>query len=411
MLYNGPLDQPSNPNAAYVDGVPAAGIEGSIVPAASIEFDQREIVEVINRAYLRGYFDFSGTTCGSPSNADQQQLRKAIEGFITDVEYFIDTHVTYTVHGPGAKFTDLNAAMEWLAKYKILRDGYVTLQIAGAASGVAEQFVYSTDVILEHPSSSKISIVGAPLLAAAPNDASFQVSGVGYNLADANAQVAMLRATLGTELHFINGHGLIVFGDFTIQNLLITGDGAPTTNQYGALCVFNTGLPIIGNFASHGGGSTGIMVNQGYLICVDQWCSASGHTGLWGWEFQGDCLMGPSNGGISASNKGIGFMIQTATSIKTGLCAAKGNGGDGFQTVNGLNALNLYSYNNAGYGVYAFGSTCDFPGSYLANNGSGYAAYADIGSTIYLSYPNRPTVGALSPPANTVGNRNSLIVV
>ena len=44
MKYNQPLDQPTNTNAPYIDGNPAAGIQGSIVPAASIEFDQREVV-------------------------------------------------------------------------------------------------------------------------------------------------------------------------------------------------------------------------------------------------------------------------------------------------------------------------------------------------------------------------------
>jgi hypothetical protein len=54
MLYNQPLDQPANTNAPYIDGNPAAGIQGSIVPAASIEYDQREVVEVITRANVRG---------------------------------------------------------------------------------------------------------------------------------------------------------------------------------------------------------------------------------------------------------------------------------------------------------------------------------------------------------------------
>lgn len=82
MKYNQPFDQPSNPNASYVDGNIAAGIQGSVVPAASVEFDQREVVEVINTAYARGYSDFSLTPCAAPANSDLTQLRKAIEGFI-----------------------------------------------------------------------------------------------------------------------------------------------------------------------------------------------------------------------------------------------------------------------------------------------------------------------------------------
>lgn len=46
MQYNQPFDQPSNPNASYVNGNPGAGISGSIPPAAAIEYPQREIVAV-----------------------------------------------------------------------------------------------------------------------------------------------------------------------------------------------------------------------------------------------------------------------------------------------------------------------------------------------------------------------------
>jgi hypothetical protein len=411
MLYNGPPDQPSNPNAPYIDGVPAAGIEGSIVPAGAVEFDQREIVEVVNRAYLRGYFDFSGATCGAPSNADLQQLRKAIEGFITNVEYFIDHPVTYTVHGPGAKFADLNEAMNWLAKYKILRNGFVTLQIAGATSGVAQQFVYNTSVVLEHPNSSKIAITGAPLIAAAPNEGSFVVTGVGYNLADANNHVAMLRATLGTELHFINGHSMVVLNDFSISNLLITGDGSVVNdNDWGPLLLFNAGLPVISNIAVHGtGGNAGLMVNQAYLVMHGQWISVSGCTGVWGYEFQGDVLANTVNGTIAASNNGSGFTCQCGTSIKNGYITAKGNARNGFESYYSTHAIVLRSYNNGQYGLWAAGSAMTAGGAgYYANNGTGVAVYATLGSAVNIPGVNVAS-GALSPPLNTVGNSNSMI--
>jgi hypothetical protein len=53
-------------NAAYVDGNPSAGIEGSLVSAAAIEHPMREIVEVIAAAGL------------APSAADLKQLLAAI---------------------------------------------------------------------------------------------------------------------------------------------------------------------------------------------------------------------------------------------------------------------------------------------------------------------------------------------
>ena len=71
MKYNQPFDQPSSPNAPYVDGNPSAGIQGSIVPAASIEFPQREIVAAIQAAGLVA------------DNGDLTQLLKMIK--IADV--------------------------------------------------------------------------------------------------------------------------------------------------------------------------------------------------------------------------------------------------------------------------------------------------------------------------------------
>jgi hypothetical protein len=67
MKYNQPYDQPSSPNAPYVDGNPEAGIQGSIVPAASIEYPQREIVAAIQAAGLTG------------DNADLTQLLKMMK--------------------------------------------------------------------------------------------------------------------------------------------------------------------------------------------------------------------------------------------------------------------------------------------------------------------------------------------
>jgi hypothetical protein len=66
MLYNAPYGQ-SDPNASYINGNPAAGIQGSIPPAASIEYPQRELVNFF-------------TDCGlAPTNADLHQLSEAVQ--------------------------------------------------------------------------------------------------------------------------------------------------------------------------------------------------------------------------------------------------------------------------------------------------------------------------------------------
>jgi hypothetical protein len=66
LKYNAPYGV-SDPNAAYINGDPSVGLMGSIPPAASIEYPQREIVEVIAD---------SGFT---PDNADLKQLAKSIQ--------------------------------------------------------------------------------------------------------------------------------------------------------------------------------------------------------------------------------------------------------------------------------------------------------------------------------------------
>lgn len=69
MKYVQPLGEAAD--AAYVDGNRSAGTKGSVVPAAAVEYPQREIDHVIS---------FFGLT---PANTDLQQLRKAIEAAIS----------------------------------------------------------------------------------------------------------------------------------------------------------------------------------------------------------------------------------------------------------------------------------------------------------------------------------------
>lgn len=70
MKYNAPFGV-ADPEASYDDGNRNAGIKGSVPPAAAVEAPQRELVHLIN---------FAGLT---PSKADLQQVRKAIEALIS----------------------------------------------------------------------------------------------------------------------------------------------------------------------------------------------------------------------------------------------------------------------------------------------------------------------------------------
>jgi hypothetical protein len=75
MKYNQPYGM-SDPNAPYVNGDPSVGLRGSIPPAASIEFPQRELVN---------FFLNNGLT---PDNADLNQLCKGVQAGI--MHYAVD---------------------------------------------------------------------------------------------------------------------------------------------------------------------------------------------------------------------------------------------------------------------------------------------------------------------------------
>jgi hypothetical protein len=67
MKYNQPYGV-SDPNAVYINGDPSVGQAGSIPPAASIEYPQREIVNLITDVNI-----------APPDNSDLHQLGKAIQ--------------------------------------------------------------------------------------------------------------------------------------------------------------------------------------------------------------------------------------------------------------------------------------------------------------------------------------------
>ena len=67
----------TDPNAPYINGNPAAGIEGSIPPAAAFEYPMREIVSLIANSNL------------TPSDADLLQLLKSVRR--QWINYAVDT--------------------------------------------------------------------------------------------------------------------------------------------------------------------------------------------------------------------------------------------------------------------------------------------------------------------------------
>lgn len=401
MLYNQPLDQPSNPNAPYTDGNQAAGIQGSIVPAASIEFDQREVVEVITRANVRGYSDFSGTPCAIPANSDLMQLRKAIEGFITSNSWIIDTYITKTIHGPGADFADMNAAIEWLTHYRITDHGHVTFQFAGSTSGVAQMYTYTQSVNLVHPDLVRTEWNGAPLIGAPPNVNDFQYTGNISN--DANAHLAMLRGRFGTELRFVTGAQLSVGSSTNLRYLLLSNDASSV-----CLLMFNGGIPGITNCSVHGAASYNLVLNECNAWTAGLFFTSSGCTNGYGIEFQGDLSLGATET-ICASNM-TGLLMQYGTCIRQGgpfNLYVKGNSQNGIILL-GSAAASLQTCYFAYNGGYAISVNGGF--AYCANStftGNANDIFAADGGEVVAS--GSSGIVHTSPPMNTVGNVNAAI--
>ncbi len=128
MLYNAPYDQlPGNPNASYLDGNPGIGQQGSIIPAAAMEYPQREIVNVLTDNGL------------TPSNSDLDQLSKAIQ--LDIVNWVTDTNATagtITIT-PSPLPPSLVAGLKFLVKVKNTNLGSVTSATvaAGGTGGTA----------------------------------------------------------------------------------------------------------------------------------------------------------------------------------------------------------------------------------------------------------------------------------
>jgi hypothetical protein len=460
MQYNQPLDQPSNPNAPYIDGNPTAGIQGSIVPAASIEYDQREAVEVITRANVRGYSDFSGTPCAVPANTDLTQLRKAIEGFITSWQFLITTEVTFTVHGSGADFPDLIAAFAYLGKYKITPTGHVILQLGGALPGSASaiQYIYTKTIIIDHPNNDRISIFGAKMLAPVPrNDTGYAWNGPSQaqRSADTNTNLAMLRTKFATEFHFVGpisstfypiaGIQIIGISLMHLDALLLTGD---SVSEQGSGFLFNcsgylNNLPKSmatgSSFSYDGLAAVNWRDSSGFNFDVGSCMSIQGETGSD--QNTSPPLIACGNGnGIAITNGGFvtsssnciclgndssGFYLwpRSGTQWDGGMfCNA--NAGEGVQCylsstgylaqpLNGgaYNVGPSHAYRNAGYGLWLQESntTAMFDFGTGANANAAGAVWANANSGVLMSGNAANYGGACSPPLNTVGNGNSLI--
>jgi hypothetical protein len=442
LLYNQPYGV-SDPNAPYINGNPTTGQMGSIPPAASIEHDQREVVEVINTANTRGYKDFSNTPCAAPSSADLMQLRKAIEGFVRGLPItfsdLIDTYVQFVV-GPGGDFPDLIAALHYLSKYKITSTGRVVLQLTGAgASGPATIYTYTQTVIFDHPNNNRIFVLGAPLRSPPPTDATaFTLTGnsSGARAADTAANMTMLRNKYATELRFNNCNGIEIVGTCIgiLSGVLITSNAAA---GYIGVMVSAASTELNVNYLYNPGGSVGPSISTGQGVVVSGFDGGGFYFGQCG-NASAYVLDFPA---IALGNNFHGFWANAGASFQPGgRCLSFSNAQDGFlASFSWLffdSSGNQAAY-NGGNGVRGIQATVSIAGCALWGN-VGWGIYADQGSTVdanlavfsrsgvynaagdgfanHFTYVNvinssgyRSPTPQFSPALNVLGNNQSLI--
>lgn len=372
----------------------------------------------------------------------------------------ITTAITKTVHGGGADFADLNVAMAWLSKRRIVQGGSVTFQLAGAASGTATQYSYgSTGVAIQHPNLQRVYIQGATMLGAAPINANFTITGpsVGQRATDRGAALTVLRSRFATELNFTGGAGITILGVMGgLKDVLVTGDR--TTGSGGnigtLLTVVAGSAGFSGPVAVHGAGSIGFHVRSAIVAasssiisvgCVGPGMQCDSGRLDFGGEFvalsndnDGVTLNSGSfrasfstNVGHSRGNGNNGLLANPGGVLVNGTSSgqfvlngvnglqAKGGGSIiapgaictfnsffGISTENGVvEASNAQLNSNGQYGFYNIGGRIVTTGSAMGSNGTGAGVSVNGG---FCNATGATSTAGLSPAAAVIGNNNSM---
>jgi len=117
MKYNAPFGN-SDEDAIYINGNPETGTMGSIPPAASIEYPQREIVNLINVTGL------------TPTNSDLLQLAKAVQS--GQINYGVDVGAPNQVAvAPVVPVTAYRAGLRMVIKLASGNTSQVTVNVSG----------------------------------------------------------------------------------------------------------------------------------------------------------------------------------------------------------------------------------------------------------------------------------------
>lgn len=359
----------STPPLSYAAGlIVRTKLANNITGASQINLNGLGLVSVIlpgggatqNLDYLAGdviYLFHNGTAfvCVTPIN-------KAI----------IDTAVMQTVGSTGT-FTTLTSAMQWVNRRQIALTGSLTLNLQSG------QMVSSSDVVISHPESRRISIVGAALTGSFPTSISSTGNSSGNRASDLSTNFTTLRGIFNTELRFTGGAALYIHTPLaSFTDILVSGDGSTITN---GACLMNI---------EGGSGDTGLVSNPGGYSAIAVLGSGSNGIGVDGGSFAYLANI------ISTGHSLIGVSIQDGgiITVDPGTFITSGNGTDGIQANSSssirFGAVNLTSNYNGSNGVSALiTSTANLPISGTVNiNNNGLGVTAQDGSTIGITVGN-----------------------
>ncbi len=204
-------------NAPYVNGDPSIGRAGSIPPAASIEYPQREIVNVITNAGL------------TPTNSDLNQLGEAIQS--GKLIYADDTGVANIVTiALLPVVTALTKGMVFIVKIKFANTGPTVLVVNGVG-GVA--VVHPADASQLGPG----ELYAGAIVCFAYDGTYFQLA---WSQKVAGAQVTYLTASRD---YYVGGSGASDAND---------GTSATLTGGHGPFFTLQRAMNVIAQFNLNG---------------------------------------------------------------------------------------------------------------------------------------------------------------
>ena len=237
MKYQNPYGT-TGTNIPYINGNPATGVEGSIPPAAAIQYPMTEIVNVITNAGL------------TPSDSDLQQLWEAILAMIAGYAVRKVPATTFYVNGstgndtnngltPSTAFATIAGAESYIAQFQSFVP--VTINVAAGTYTIASN---NAAFYIVNSLISSWNIVGAGsgttiIDATATNSAGFQTYG---------DQVKVSNFTVLSNKPFSSqSGGRLILSNIAVASMT-TGDAFAASN--GGLILLSGPIALAGTAAS-----------------------------------------------------------------------------------------------------------------------------------------------------------------